>query len=319
MEKNKNLISSVGGGRYESLDSLKFILIFFVIYGHVSEHYICESQVHVVITNFIYTFHMPLFILLSGFFSKKLTTTKFFKEAFKLLLVFLIFDTTYYTIFEDFNFKEFILTPWFHLWYIPCLLLCRTYILIMRKFNKYYVLLFTFIVAISLDDMDFSYRTIFAINRTIHFLPFFVTGYYLNNSSIKKIYNTHIVFPISILLMTLTTICVFFNTEEFSYPMGCYIKTRMDALCYSPFQYLSSIIISLSVVSLCRFTYFSEYGKKTLFIYIYHMFILNIIYVIFSYCNIESTPFICFMASVLTIIILTLLSDNKMLNRLLLK
>ena len=52
-------------------DNLKFILIFLVVLGHYCGSYL-ESWLMLGIYNFIYSFHMPLFIFISGYFSRNI-------------------------------------------------------------------------------------------------------------------------------------------------------------------------------------------------------------------------------------------------------
>ena len=59
--------------RIEDLDGIKFVLILFVIIGHFSEPFRYTSDLIGTIYTILYMFHMPLFIMLSGFFSKKIT------------------------------------------------------------------------------------------------------------------------------------------------------------------------------------------------------------------------------------------------------
>ena len=56
--------------RYYLLDNLKVILIFFVVFGHVIEYYINDNSILMTLYIFIYIFHMPLFIFISGYLSK---------------------------------------------------------------------------------------------------------------------------------------------------------------------------------------------------------------------------------------------------------
>lgn len=53
-------------------DNLKALLIFLVVFGHVLESVPGEYRRIIYLT--IYTFHMPMFIYISGYFSK--TTVK---------------------------------------------------------------------------------------------------------------------------------------------------------------------------------------------------------------------------------------------------
>ena len=49
-------------------DNLKFILITFVVAGHFADEIMDYSSIYSSIFLFIYAFHMPLFIFISGYF-----------------------------------------------------------------------------------------------------------------------------------------------------------------------------------------------------------------------------------------------------------
>ncbi|MEM5595768.1 acyltransferase family protein [Niallia circulans] len=51
-------------------DNAKFILIFFVVFGHFIQSFINDNQNIYTLYKVIYTFHMPAFILISGFLPK---------------------------------------------------------------------------------------------------------------------------------------------------------------------------------------------------------------------------------------------------------
>jgi fucose 4-O-acetylase-like acetyltransferase len=51
-------------------DNAKFLLVFFVVFGHFIQSYIHEDQLIYTLYTTIYTFHMPAFILISVFFAK---------------------------------------------------------------------------------------------------------------------------------------------------------------------------------------------------------------------------------------------------------
>ena len=54
--------------RVEKWDILKFFLMFFVVLGHIADCYTLEHESMRSLYLFIYSFHMPLFIFLSGLF-----------------------------------------------------------------------------------------------------------------------------------------------------------------------------------------------------------------------------------------------------------
>ena len=52
-------------------DNLKCVLIFLVVVGHFVNQFEDESSIMRSISFFIYSFHMPLFIFLSGLLEKR--------------------------------------------------------------------------------------------------------------------------------------------------------------------------------------------------------------------------------------------------------
>ena len=75
--------------RKDALDLLKGLAIILVIWGHVIQHCLSSNQVDEPVYRFIYTFHMPLFMVLCGFFSWSSMKMEFYgmlkKKALTLL------------------------------------------------------------------------------------------------------------------------------------------------------------------------------------------------------------------------------------------
>lgn len=51
-------------------DNAKLLLIFFVVFGHMIQPFIGESNAIHTLYMWVYTFSMPAFIFLAGFFAK---------------------------------------------------------------------------------------------------------------------------------------------------------------------------------------------------------------------------------------------------------
>jgi len=79
--------------RYNILDNFKGILIFLVVFGHfLFEYSIYHKNSFInTIVKYIYIFHMPSFILCSGFLSKS-ENSRSFTILSKLILIYLIFN-----------------------------------------------------------------------------------------------------------------------------------------------------------------------------------------------------------------------------------
>lgn len=154
-------------------DNLKSLLIFLVVFGHCIEKYIYDSNILKVLYFFIYTFHMPLFIFISGYFSKNIK--KCSKNALNNLLIpYILFSITWsifiYTLEGKFTFS--LVTPSWTLWYLLSLFYWRIslkYLVKIKYIIPISVLVSLYIGTIGIREYSFS--------RTFAFLPFFLLGY----------------------------------------------------------------------------------------------------------------------------------------------
>ncbi len=111
MEKTAGVIS---GGRVLYLDMAKAFAIICVVLGHVIQ-YFDESHEMACVYDVIYSFHMPLFMTLSGFFISKSLDTRIDKVIFhkgrQLLLPVLSFSVlafavSFYFLVRSYDLKE---------------------------------------------------------------------------------------------------------------------------------------------------------------------------------------------------------------------
>lgn len=76
--------------RIKYMDALKFFAIFMVLWGHCTQHLLSSVYYTEPIYQVIYSFHMPLFMAISGFFGTKIGNVTFvqsFIKKFRQLLL----------------------------------------------------------------------------------------------------------------------------------------------------------------------------------------------------------------------------------------
>jgi len=174
--------------RFYKFDSIKFILIILVIYGHMLESNRTES-LNSEIYACIYLFYMPLFILISGYFSKKyIEIDSFWKSEFRLfevLLIFHIFSIIYKWLILDSNIGlADIVIPGFGSWYLLSLIYWRALLqFIPQKVIESRWLIMICVMA-SLLGGFIPLGGVLSIQRTFTFLPFFFLGYIINRRNI---------------------------------------------------------------------------------------------------------------------------------------
>lgn len=165
-----------------SLDALKGFLIILVIFGHLIGSLNSSGGVW----NLIYTFHMPLFVLVSGYFSRrdKLKISNIIKP----LLVFQFFNVIFLLALGNGFSMSYLLVPYWTLWYLLSLVFWR---IILRYTpqrilnNPCLLLCLTFMVALFIGTF-LPHGRILSIQRTISFFPFFLMGYYFKTNLIKQ-------------------------------------------------------------------------------------------------------------------------------------
>ncbi|MDX8362709.1 acyltransferase family protein [Cytobacillus sp. IB215316] len=276
------------------LSNTKGILIFLVVFGHFlelnKEHYL---QTFI----FIYAFHMPLFVFISGFLAKRIQM----KKVVNLLMLYIIFQTLYTLFFYfigeyetiRFNYEK----PRFHLWYIVSISFWYVLAGIIAKLNPNNIsklILFTLILLISFfsrlytDPLvnfarefypNFSSYTL-SYQRTITFAPFFFAGFFMSNNALKKLY-TSLSPNIAKGLLLLTAMGVFLFIEftpnlEWLYK-GSYSTSRFlsDNDTYvtkilSHFLLSTWLSILILIVIKGKKCFLTKWGDHSLGIYLFH-------------------------------------------------
>ena len=280
---NKLLYIS-GGGRNEYLDSLKFYLICFVVLGHTLAEHIHGSPFIDGLLYWIYTFHMPLFVLLSGFFSKKMDKGKFKWFVIRTFETFLIFQAISvllkYLTGETIT-LQLIISPISVYWYLFSLILWRSLLQLMPEkwLRKEPVIIgVTFMVGLVAGFIPVSNE--FAIQRTLAFLPFFFLGYYSKqNGWLDILRGSSIKWVLVILALSMVVFIISLRHGIMTF----------DKLCENtPYNGCSDMMIRLLIYLLAfgngiAFLRFSKatkvasiMGTMTLYIYVYHQFFVEL-------------------------------------------
>ncbi|MBO2944792.1 acyltransferase family protein [Paenibacillus sp. F411] len=160
-------------------DNLKFWLILLVVVGHFMEPFYGESPLGTLYP-WIYSFHMPLFVFVAGYFSKSITYPKYYIQLVSnLALPYLIFETLYtwfdfYTQgLEKLHFTYFY--PYWILWFLFSMLLWKMllpYLLVLKA--PLWIALWSSVLLGYALDVDYYA----SVSRTLYFLPFFLLGVY---------------------------------------------------------------------------------------------------------------------------------------------
>lgn len=173
--------------RLYSYDNLKFILIFLVVLAHlieVSADFEGKQQLYTL----IYSFHMPVFIFLSGFFAKHSSE----KIVFHLLYPYLLFQMLYLFYHNQVLYPEApevfqFTTPYWALWYLLAMVFYYMLIPLLNQ-KKLWQCSIVFLLSIAasiIAGFDNEIGFFLTLSRFFTFLPYFVLGYYAGQNKTK--------------------------------------------------------------------------------------------------------------------------------------
>lgn len=250
------------------------------------ETYAPDDSFNRALYNFIYAFHMPFFMYISGLFSQIKDRAKYRHGIFMILETFIIFQFIRYLkpilAGDSLQIDYSLLYPKGTLWYLAYLIVYRLFIYIMPRHcvdnHPLKILFISFIIAILWGFFPHS-----NIEKLISFFPYFLMGYYTAKINIKETINK-IPLSISIISLLATFVLIYFSINYnigyiFYYEASYYWTDPVIApgiLCVSRIiAYISAIVISIFIMRIILYIkIFPEYGSKTLFIYMYHTFIV---------------------------------------------
>lgn len=273
-------------------DIIKGLAIFLMVCGHSIMHLSSEQYSQNILFVFIYSFHMPLFMLVSGFFAARslelpfnsLLTKKFWQLIYPTLsfgIIFLIIDL----IFWDSLTSEKIYNVIFGIWFLKSCFLCFLVLFLCLKLTGRHIILGCVVALIVSQGLPFYKLT--------YMLPFFIFGFLLSRNKERIYENTGIKF----IVYTIVFAGVFLwykNNSLNEFPLmevkDAIFAGNMGVInSYAIFQLTrlilgftgSMMVISLVILITRKLKHlsdpllFSIYGKYTLGIYVLQSFILE--------------------------------------------
>lgn len=171
-------------------DNYRTILIILVAAGHVIETIYRNNRLLESLKWIIYAFHVPAFVFISGYFSKRTSTLK--NLARKLLVPYLVFEVLYYLLYTFVIHKEtklYLLHPKFTLWYLLALFFWKWVTPHFKKLPGYFAISILLGIAIGFSGMKDNFLT---IPRALVFYPYFLAGTELNRDTVTRFRGKHI-------------------------------------------------------------------------------------------------------------------------------
>lgn len=279
-------------------DNLKAILIFLVVFAHIMnvDRYPCKWMQSIY--TFIYFFHMPAFIFVSGYFSKKVDKCR--EHAVQnyfvpyVLLVIICYIQIRLLVCLKAGPEPFrLFTPPGGCWYLFTLFIWKFFIKDIAKL-RFGIPLFYLVGLLSAFSDEFTKKL--SLSRLCFYTVFFVLGFYMNEIHIKKISKIPKIF--SILFFVIVGVCSVIFVYKLNIPITQMIGkyhyrdhyTNKDFMCRIIFYIISTLsIFALINLVPTKKTFLCKLGKNTYGIYIFHLLMVRFIDYFFRNSNYFST------------------------------
>jgi len=301
-------------------DNAKILLMLLVVLGHVlpyGQGILCTAT-----KKWIFSFHMPLFVFLSGYFSKVENRDKFINGLLKLAETYAVFTIVHvcisFLLGKGVSFLGMLLIPRWTLWYLMSIIWWRFFLYITPiPIRNNYLLLVVISVILCFIMGWIPIGTIFSFHRTFSFLPFFMLGYVVaQTGTINRIKLTP-VFAIAIMLIIWCVYYMNFLPLKTIFLLQNYGYNHYDNPIFA-FLFRFGWLFFAGMMSVCflsviprkeyRWTHF---GQLTLFIYMYHSVLLSWREILRDeFHNTISFPF-CVFYSIIILCVIYLMSKMK--------
>ena len=256
-------------------DNLRGLAIILVVFGHFIASCLNFLTFDMVRTA-IFLFHMPLFIFISGYFSKIAPNTNI-KALKNVFIPFLIFNTLWIlsAFLIDGNLsRTMYIIPGYGLWYLLSLFFWRTFLPAADRIK--YVFWISILLALFIGTIDFT-ENFLAISRTLCFFPVFLFGYYFKDLKEKFTFNKYLSAGVFVALLVSATLFFVPKTTELLMLRASYVNMHIGNL---EGVILRLIIIFLGIaccillfnIMTSKKTFLTKVGRNSLSIYVLHLY-----------------------------------------------
>lgn len=271
-------MSTQGKQRDYLFDNYKALLIVLVVIGHFIEPAYKNNILLYTLKWLIFSFHMPAFIFISGYFSKR--DLSFGTLVRKLAVPYVIYELLYYFMYTELLQKDtglYLLLPKFSLWYILALFVWRLITPYVKKIPHYMLVAIAAGLLIGCSGMQDNFLS---IPRILVFYPFFLAGTNFDRNLVTKL-RTPVLKAVSAFAFIGFTAFLALAPVVRSYPVKIFYgrynyeflgQTTLEGIlvrlaCYGVGFFLTFALMCLIPAKRNCFSYL---GERTMAIYLFH-------------------------------------------------
>jgi fucose 4-O-acetylase-like acetyltransferase len=300
-------------------DNARALLITLVVFGHFISAGKKDSIVAETLYNFIFFFHMPAFIFISGYFSKNLDKIRN-NAVEKILIPYILLNVMSFfyekLILAD-NIRFGIFTPRFGLWFLLALFIWRFFLKDIIRIR--FILPLSFVIGL-LSGYSHEFRDLMALGRVVGFLPFFLLGFYCTKENVDKIRKIPKILS-CVVMIAVAIISLFISKIEFvksgmfhfneAYKLS---SSNYYELLFRMLFYIIALVMIIVILNLVpeRKTFFSQIGTATMPVYVLHLYIWEYIK---QYQILHNHTYLYIIFSVISSIVIVYLLSRPIIKR----
>lgn len=299
--------------------NLRFLLIVCVFIGNAIEPLITRMEGIHSLYMWIFTFHMPLFVFVTGYFAKSnLSGEAGRRVLLQIAFQYVIFQSIYslldVTVFQVNHIHHSFFAPYLLLWFLASHIGWRLLLLLMRKCTpvQQLVISITLGVVVGYLQMD---GTWLSISRTFVFLPFFIAGYHFSFEKVEQWFTLKtrtIAMSASILLFIVIALAGADISPGWLYGSMTYGQLghhEWYAGVYRFTLYLLQIVAGTTFLSFVPkgAGLLTDYGRRTLYVFLLHGFIIRFAAIspLYHYVNNEWTAILVILGATCFVLLLS--------------
>lgn len=260
-------------------DNAKFLLMILVVFSHLLQPFIGDQKFYHDLYYFIFTFHMPAFVFLAGYFAKPLTKGHKLRELMKKFLLPYVFFQVFYTVYYWLiglreSLKIQLLNPQWAFWFLLSMFFWQLSLLVFQKMSKKQAILLSIGLSIFAGYVPFL-NQVLTLQRTFVFLPFFIIGFYFPKNEMRFLLKPKIRTISLLFLPIIYTFIAFFHGMNKYMVFGS--KPYDDYLSYplfgGPLRAVFFVIGLMGIIGFLSLVprehlFFTKWGKNTLLVYL---------------------------------------------------
>ena len=273
--------------RIAKWDNIKWLMIFLVVVGHTIDHITGRSPLAKTLYLFIYTFHMPVFVFISGLFSKKTIRRRNYPAIYSYLVMYVVMkfsiavaeylahkgDSLPLNFFYD-------KTP---AWYALAMFVFFMVTIRVRRVHPGYLIPASILLS-CMAGFSKLMGDHYVSMRIVSFYPFFLMGYFVEPAKILDIMDKVWVKALSLTILVLTAVLCWIRIDSlfkfYRVLKGSYIYGDMQSVVKFGLHwffirlgwYALAVIMSFCVMSIIpkRKTPFTVLGAGTISVFMWH-------------------------------------------------